>query len=413
MKIPAGIATGQRLRLQNEGEHGSAGGPPGDLYVVVHVQDHHFFHRENDDLFCELPISYPTLALGGSIKVPTLNGREDLHIPAGTQAGARFKMRGKGMPNVSGRGHGDLHVIAGVAIPTKLSKEQKSPARRAVEDAAEAGGRPRSSGRERQALLRARQGHLWLSFAALDLRWRSGPGAPERRTCELLHAQLDEFEPQAIHDDESADGWRVFFRSARHRDDAAAALRATLGDRLLTITAVDVPDEEWARRSQANLTAIRVGRIVVAPPWHDSTASPPELKPADGDIAIVIDPSTGFGTGHHETTRLCLSLLQSIELRDRRVIDVGTGSGVLAIAAAKLGAASVVAFDEDPEALRNARENVARNDVAELVEVREAMLSSFQVEPAGRRRGQPDRCGDPEACGPPDGARRAWRGRSS
>jgi molecular chaperone DnaJ len=125
VKIPAGIATGQRLRLQGEGEHGTAGGPPGDLYVVVHVQDHHFFHREGDDLYCELPIAFPTLALGGSVKVPTLNGHEDLHIPAGTQSGGRFKLRGKGMPNVSGRGHGDLHVIAGVVVPKKLNKEQK------------------------------------------------------------------------------------------------------------------------------------------------------------------------------------------------------------------------------------------------------------------------------------------------
>ena len=125
VKIPPGIATGQRLRLHAEGEHGSAGGPPGDLYVVVHVQDHHFFHREGDDLYCELPIGFPTLALGGSVKVPTLNGREELHIPSGTQAGARFKLRGKGMPNVSGRGHGDLHVIANVAVPKKLTKEQK------------------------------------------------------------------------------------------------------------------------------------------------------------------------------------------------------------------------------------------------------------------------------------------------
>lgn len=125
VKIPAGIATGQRLRLYGEGEHGSAGGPPGDLYVVVHVQEHSFFHREDDDLYCELPISFPTLALGGHVKVPTLNGREELHIPAGTQAGHRFKLRGKGMPNVSGRGHGDLHVIAKVAVPKKLNKEQK------------------------------------------------------------------------------------------------------------------------------------------------------------------------------------------------------------------------------------------------------------------------------------------------
>ena len=125
VKIPAGIATGQRLRLYGEGEHGSAGGPPGDLYVVVHVQEHPFFHREEDDLFCELPIPFPTLAIGGSVKVPTLNGREDLHIPAGTQPGARFKLRGKGMPNVSGHRHGDLHVIARVSVPKKLTREQK------------------------------------------------------------------------------------------------------------------------------------------------------------------------------------------------------------------------------------------------------------------------------------------------
>ena len=125
VKIPAGIATGQQLRLYGEGEHGTAGGPTGDLYVVVHVQEHAFFHREGDDLYCELPIHYPTLALGGTVKVPTLNGREELNIPSGTQPGARFRIRGKGMPNVAGRGHGDLHVIARAAVPKKLSKEQK------------------------------------------------------------------------------------------------------------------------------------------------------------------------------------------------------------------------------------------------------------------------------------------------
>jgi molecular chaperone DnaJ len=125
VKIPPGIATGQRLRLYGEGEHGSAGGPQGDLYVVVHVQEHSFFHREEDDLYCEMPMSFPTLALGGTVRVPTLEGREDVHVPAGTQPGARFKLRGKGMPHVNGRGHGDLHVIARVAVPRKLSKEQK------------------------------------------------------------------------------------------------------------------------------------------------------------------------------------------------------------------------------------------------------------------------------------------------
>jgi molecular chaperone DnaJ len=125
VKIPAGIATGQRLRLYSEGEHGSAGGPPGDLYVIVHVQEHPFFHREGDDLYCELPVGFPTLALGGDLKVPTLDGGAPVHVPAGTQPGARFKLRGKGMPNVSGRGHGDLYVAVRVAVPTKLTPEQK------------------------------------------------------------------------------------------------------------------------------------------------------------------------------------------------------------------------------------------------------------------------------------------------
>ena len=219
--------------------------------------------------------------------------------------------------------------------------------------------------------------------AALDLRWNPGPDAAA--LVELLYAALDEFGPQAIHDVESADGWRVFFKTSPQRDAAAAALRATFSDRLLALSIVEMPDEEWARRSQAHLTPIRVDRIVVSPPWH-ATPHPSSylLEPApleirhSAELVIVIDPSTGFGTGHHETTRLCLSLLQSFELAGRGVIDVGTGSGVLAIAAAKLGASSVVAFDEDPEALRNARENVARNDVSSRVDVQEAELGTFR-----------------------------------
>jgi len=124
-KIPAGIATGQRLRLYGEGEHGTAGGPPGDLYVVVHVHAHPFFHREEDDLYCEMPIPFPTLALGGEIRVPLVNGEDTVKVGPGTQPNTRFKLRGKGMPNVAGRGHGDLYVIARVAVPKKVTKEQR------------------------------------------------------------------------------------------------------------------------------------------------------------------------------------------------------------------------------------------------------------------------------------------------
>ena len=126
VKIPAGIATAQRLRLTAEGEHGGRGGPPGDLYVVVHVRDHSFFHREGDDLLCEVPVTYPTLALGGNILVPTLADPTTIQIPKGTQPDTRFRLRGKGMPNVGGRGYGDLYVGVKVAVPRSLSREQRT-----------------------------------------------------------------------------------------------------------------------------------------------------------------------------------------------------------------------------------------------------------------------------------------------
>ena len=125
MKIPAGIATGQRLRLTGEGEHGLQGGPPGDLYIVVLVADHPFFQRHEDDLHCELRVPYTTLALGGSVQVPTLDGEEALHVPDGTASGTVLKIRHKGLPNVSGRGQGDLFVSVVAAVPKKLSKEQR------------------------------------------------------------------------------------------------------------------------------------------------------------------------------------------------------------------------------------------------------------------------------------------------
>jgi molecular chaperone DnaJ len=125
VRIPPGIASGQRLRLSGEGEAGPSGGPAGDLYVVVHVQEHAFFQREGNDLYCEVSVSYPTLALGGEITVPTLDGTEPLRIPDGTQTGTTFRLRGKGMPDVSNRGRGDLQVTVKVAVPKKLSKDQR------------------------------------------------------------------------------------------------------------------------------------------------------------------------------------------------------------------------------------------------------------------------------------------------
>ena len=125
VKIPAGIATGQRLRLSGEGEAGSLGGPPGDLYVVIYVREHEFFQRDGNNLHCTVPLAFTTLALGSEIKVPGIDGEESLKIPESTQTGSTFRLRGKGMPDVSGRGRGDLLVTVQAITPKKLSKEQK------------------------------------------------------------------------------------------------------------------------------------------------------------------------------------------------------------------------------------------------------------------------------------------------
>jgi molecular chaperone DnaJ len=125
VKIPAGIATGQQLRLQGEGESGSLGGPPGNLYVVIQVQEHEFFRRDDNNLFCEIPVNFTTVALGGEIQVPTLDGQEPVKVPEGTQTGTTLRLRGKGMPDVNGRGRGDLFATVQVQTPKKLSRDQR------------------------------------------------------------------------------------------------------------------------------------------------------------------------------------------------------------------------------------------------------------------------------------------------
>lgn len=125
VRIPAGIATGQRLRLSGEGEAGALGGPPGDLYVVIFVRDHEFFRRDGNDLHCTVPLPFTTLALGGEVSVPGVEGEHTVKVPESTQTGSTFRLRGKGLPDVSGRGHGDLLVTVQAMTPKKLTREQK------------------------------------------------------------------------------------------------------------------------------------------------------------------------------------------------------------------------------------------------------------------------------------------------
>ncbi|OIU70613.1 molecular chaperone DnaJ [Rossellomorea aquimaris] len=125
VKIPAGIDDGQQLRVTGQGEPGVNGGPPGDLYVVFHVRSHDFFERNGDDIYCEMPVTFAQAALGDEIEVPTLHGKVKLKVPAGTQTGTRFRLKGKGVPNVRGYGTGDQNVQVKVVTPTKLTEKQK------------------------------------------------------------------------------------------------------------------------------------------------------------------------------------------------------------------------------------------------------------------------------------------------
>jgi molecular chaperone DnaJ len=140
LKIPAGIDNGARLRSSRNGEAGVRGGPAGDLYVVIHVREHEIFTREEDDLYCEVPLSFATAALGGEITVPTLQGKATLKIPAGTQSNTQFRLRGHGIVNIDNKAKGDLRVRVLVEVPTRLNSEQ----RRKLEEFAESCGEDNS-----------------------------------------------------------------------------------------------------------------------------------------------------------------------------------------------------------------------------------------------------------------------------
>jgi molecular chaperone DnaJ len=125
VKTPAGVETGSRLRVQGEGESGTQGGPAGDLYVVIHIAEHEQFERQGSNLYASIPITFAQAALGAEISVQTLEDDEKLKIPMGTQTGTVFRLKGKGMPVLGGRGRGDLFVSVSVVTPTSLTREQR------------------------------------------------------------------------------------------------------------------------------------------------------------------------------------------------------------------------------------------------------------------------------------------------
>ena len=205
---------------------------------------------------------------------------------------------------------------------------------------------------------------------------------------DLLQAALVDYRITAI-DESGADVWRVFLSNDAERDRAAVNLARQFPD--LSLRPLDVPDEDWVARSQAELRAVRIGNIVVAPPWDIPDIGPWQLDPSlisasvglSRPVVIVVRPSMGFGTGHHATTRLCLSALQRLDLRGKSAVDLGTGSGVLALAAHRLGATPVVGIDDDDDAVEAATENLTINNDADVTfiadDLRSLSLGSYDV----------------------------------
>jgi ribosomal protein L11 methyltransferase len=202
------------------------------------------------------------------------------------------------------------------------------------------------------------------TWPALDVDIRQPDDA------DLVQAALTDYDVTAI-DESAPERWRIFFHSPEERGRAHTALTADFPN--LSFTSVDVDDEDWAARSQANLRAIQIGGIIVAPPWD---------VPDDPGV-IIIQPSMGFGTGHHATTRLCLAALQQIDLHGKTVVDIGTGSGVLALAARMRGASGVLGIDEDEDAIASARENVTLNPGVHVelqaVSLEHVVLTPFDI----------------------------------
>lgn len=230
------------------------------------------------------------------------------------------------------------------------------------------------------------------AWPALEIR----AGAFDDANESIAAAILDDYSPAAIEDLAQvplpADGlwdptfppipepppapihWRVFFHNDADRQSAASAVASAFPN--LTLTQVDIEDEDWAARSQRELTAVRAGNFLVAPPWDLPTL-------VDADVTVVvIEPSMGFGTGHHQTTRLCLRLMSKLEFKDRDVLDLGTGSGVLGMAAALRGARSVRAVDVDADAIASAEASARLNPPMRNLRFQIADFRTMQLEDA-------------------------------
>ncbi len=306
VQIPGGIMTGQRLRLAGRGHAGEAGAPRGDLYVSVTVAEDSRFQREGNDIVSVLDVPFTQAAMGTSVTVETLDGSHDLEVRPGTQPGEVLVLRGKGVPVLGGRGRGDHRVVVNV-----LRSAQ------ALRRAALAARPVRGDGRRRH--LRGRRRVLPPAADRVSVkRYRLRVPAAEAEPA--LARMLDLFPGRAR-------------GGARRRRRHPGGLRRAGAGRRASRPTTSSP----AGRTAGATTTVRctVGRVWIGPPWWPAAGKRGQSPGRWRAHRIVIDPGRAFGTGGHGSTRAALELLQRLE--PQPALDLGCGSGVLSIAAAKLG----------------------------------------------------------------------------
>jgi hypothetical protein len=353
------------MTLRGVGNAGPRGGPRGDVLVVFDVKEDPRFERDGEDLYCEVLVTFPQLVFGGDVTVPTINGTVNMRMSPGTASGQVMHLRGRGLPRVNGSGTGDLHVRVQLWTPDAdaLTDEERALVRRLGELAVSPPRQAREKGfwtRMREALL----GVTWFSLRV------ESPAHRDEAMAALFAAGA-----QGVHEEGAA-----LATSFAAEADARAAMDAVKAvDPMATCDVRATPSVDWSVAWRDQARVVTLGRLAIAPPWL--------TLDLDEARTIVIDPGMAFGTGDHASTRGAVLLLQEAVKKGVSVADLGSGSAVLSIAAAKLGATRVWAIEIDPEAQTNAAEMSTETPSATWCTCSKAMRHPA----ADHRAGQ---CGD-------------------
>ena len=377
---------GRRRRPADPADgRGRSGGPrsgqPGNLYVLLDVQPHEVFERVDDHILYDLPLNMAQAALGTNLRIPTLEDEMDFEVPAGTQSGDEFVVRGQGVPRLNssrrgrhdrarhGRGAGVADGGAARSAPTARGDDGNAlaaePAQELPRAAARRRGRlaPQRACSDVRALVRDHRADATPALVeavarrSCGKRPRAGSQWRSRSTCwgRRKASPLREGEPVAL---------RVYLPAS----ELGAVLTQRLRDALAAFPEVELTarpryEEDWSVSWREFFGPVVAGRIAIVPSWVEYEAAP-------GQLIVRLDPGQAFGTGHHETTRLCLAALDgTVHPGACTCSTSAAGSGILSIAAVKLGAARVDAFEIDPIAADVARANCEANDASERVTV--------------------------------------------